>query len=213
MARQVAHEIKNPLTPMKLSVQHLSRAIKDKGFEDIEMVDRISSTLIQQIETLSNIATAFSNFAKMPQPVMSKIDLGEIILQVTSLYNESVSIEVVMNDEAYNVYADKDQMIGVFSNLLKNAVQSIPDNTRGKITVSLRRERGNIVVEIEDNGIGIPEDQYDKIFIPNFTTKSSGMGLGLALVRNIVEEAHGKVWFTSFYNLGSRFFVSLPEAG
>jgi two-component system nitrogen regulation sensor histidine kinase NtrY len=104
-------------------------------------------------------------------------------------------------------------MIGVFSNLLKNAVQSIPDNRKGNIIVSLRRESGNIVVGIEDNGIGIPEDQYDKIFIPNFTTKSSGMGLGLALVRNIVEEAHGKVWFTSEYKVGSRFYVSLPEAG
>jgi len=212
MARQVAHEIKNPLTPMKLSVQHLSRAIKDKGFDDIEMVDRITTTLIQQIETLSNIATAFSNFAKMPQPVPVKIDLKEIIQQVTSLYNESVGVDVNMSNDSYFVLADRDQMISVFSNLLKNSVQSIPDNRAGKIVVSLRHKTGSIEVEIADNGVGIPEDQWDKIFIPNFTTKSSGMGLGLAFVRNIVEEARGNVWFTSIYGQGSNFFVSLPEA-
>ncbi len=213
MARQVAHEIKNPLTPMKLSVQHLSRAIKDKGYEDMEMVDRITSMLVQQIETLSNIATAFSNFAKMPQPVPVKIDLKEIIQQVTSLYNENVKVDLYMENETYFVLADRDQMISVFSNLMKNAVQAIPDSGKGKISVSLRHRAGSIEVEIADNGVGIPEDQWDKIFIPNFTTKSSGMGLGLAFVRNIVEEANGKVWFTSKYGSGSSFFVNLPDAG
>ncbi len=116
-----------------------------------------------------------------------------------------------MEEVPFYVLADKDQLIGVFSNLMKNAVQSIPDERRGKLAISMRRDAGFIVVEISDNGIGIPEDQRDKIFTPNFTTKSSGMGLGLAFVRNIVEEASGKVWFASTYKIGSSFFVSLPE--
>ena len=213
MARQVAHEIKNPLTPMKLSVQHLHRTFKDKGYGEEELVDRITATLIQQIDTLSNIATAFSNFAKMPQPTPVKIDLRELLQQVASLYHEGIDVDVHVDDITYYVMADRDQLIGVFSNLMKNAIQSIVEGRRGKITISLRREAGFIVVEITDNGIGIPEDQRDKIFTPNFTTKSSGMGLGLAFVRNIVEEAAGKVWFTSIYSIGSSFFVSLPEAG
>ena len=213
MARQVAHEIKNPLTPMKLSVQHLHRTFKDKGYGDETLVDRITATLIQQIDTLSNIATAFSNFAKMPQPVPVKIDLRELLQQIASLYYEGIDIDVHVEEVTYFVVADRDQLIGVFSNILKNAVQSIPDDRRGKIAIYLRRAAGFIVVEITDNGIGIPEDQRDKIFTPNFTTKSSGMGLGLAFVRNIVEEASGKVWFTSFYGRGSSFYVSLPEAG
>lgn len=212
MAKQVAHEIKNPLTPMKLSVQHLQRTFKDKGYAEDSNVDRITSTLIQQIDTLSNIATAFSNFAKMPQPLPVKIDLQKLITQVVSLYKEGVDVDFQLEEITYYVLADKDQLIGVFSNLLQNAVQSIPADRKGKISISLRRESGFIVVEIADNGIGIPEDQRDKIFTPNFTTKSSGMGLGLAFVRNIVEDASGEVWFTSIYKSGSRFFVSFPEA-
>ncbi len=212
MAKQVAHEIKNPLTPMKLSVQHLQRTFKDKGYAEDSNVDRITNTLIQQIDTLSNIATAFSNFAKMPQPLPVKLDLQEIINHVVSLYKEGIDIDFHLEEIAYYVLADKDQLIGVFSNLLQNAVQSIPTDRKGKIAISLRRESGFIVVEIADNGIGIPENQRDKIFTPNFTTKSSGMGLGLAFVRNIVEDASGEVWFTSIYKSGSSFFVSFPEA-
>ena len=211
MAKQVAHEIKNPLTPMKLSVQHLNRTITNKGEMDEKMVDRISKTLIQQIDTLSNIATAFSNFAKMPQAIKVKVNLVEIINLVGSLYNESVDLKVTMSDDSYLVLADRDQLISVFSNLIKNAVQSVPDGEQGIIRISLRREAASILVEIADNGIGIPEDQRDKIFTPNFTTKSSGMGLGLAYVRNIVEEASGKIWYSSIYKKGSSFFVSFPE--
>jgi signal transduction histidine kinase len=175
------------------------------------MVDRITETLIQQIDTLSNIATAFSNFAKMPKPVPVRVDLKEVVRHVADLYNESIDIKLDAEESNYFVLADRDQLNGIFSNLLKNSVQSIPENRKGEILISLRREAGCVVTKITDNGIGIPEDQRDKIFIPNFTTKSSGMGLGLAIVRNIVEEANGKIWFTSTYGHGTSFFVSLPE--
>ena len=211
MARQVAHEIKNPLTPMKLSVQHLHRAFKEKG-TDKDLVDRITETLIQQIDTLSNIATAFSNFAQMPRPVPMKTDLKELLNQVSDLYSDGIDIQVI-GDGDFFVMADKDQMIGIFSNLLKNAVQSIPPERQGLIGVSLGHDGGSVVVEITDNGIGIPENQRDKIFIPSFTTKSSGMGLGLAIVKNIVEEASGTIWFVTDYGKGSSFFVSLPAVG
>ena len=210
MARQVAHEIKNPLTPMKLSVQHLLRAFKDKAHDEA-LVERITNTLLQQIDTLSNIATAFSSFAKMPQPVPVVLDIKEILQQVADLYNEGV--EIILHEANHkNVIADKDQLIRIFSNLLKNAVQSIPADRSGRIDIFFTQVDDRFTVEIRDNGIGIPENQRDKIFTPNFTTKSSGMGLGLAIVRNIVEEINGKIWFTSSYEKGSSFFVSLPVA-
>ena len=208
MARQVAHEIKNPLTPMKLSVQHLYRTFREEHRDDQGQVKRITNTLLQQIDTLSNIATAFSNFAQMPQPVPERIELNELLNQISSLYAEGV--EITVEGEKSYVLADKDRMNGVFTNLVKNAVQSIPPERPGRITVRLSRKPLEVIVEITDNGIGIPEDQRDKIFIPNFTTKTSGMGLGLAIVRKIVEEATGKIWFTSIYGEGSSFFVSLP---
>ncbi len=209
MARQVAHEIKNPLTPMKLSVQHLHRTLKDGT--DKAMIDRITETLITQIDSLSNIATAFSNFAKMPQAVPVKVNLKDVVSQVIDLYDESGNIKFHADDNEYFVHADRDQLTGVFSNLLKNALQAIPEDKRPDIEIHIRRQHGWITTEITDNGIGIPEDQKDKIFIPNFTTKSSGMGLGLAIARNVVEEANGKIWFTSTYGSGSTFFVSFPE--
>jgi two-component system nitrogen regulation sensor histidine kinase NtrY len=209
MARQVAHEIKNPLTPMKLSIQHLHRTLNEGT--DKELVDRITTTLIKQIDSLSNIATAFSNFAKMPLPKPSKVDVTHVLAQVINLYDDSGNIHLHSDEGGYFVLADHDQLTGVFSNLLKNALQSVPGDRRGKVDIYLRREADRIVTEITDNGTGIPEDQMDKIFTPNFTTKSSGMGLGLAIARNIVNEANGSIWFTTKYGRGSSFFVALPE--
>jgi two-component system nitrogen regulation sensor histidine kinase NtrY len=209
MARQVAHEIKNPLTPMKLSVQHLHRTLKEGT--DKDLVDRITQTLITQIDSLSNIASAFSNFAKMPLARPEKIDIANVLMHVKDLYDEAGNIQLDAAENEYFVRADRDQLIRVFSNLLKNSLQSIQPGQEPKIAMELRREGDRIMVEIRDNGIGIPEDQKDKIFIPNFTTKSSGMGLGLAIAKNIVQEANGRIWFTSIYGTGSSFFVALPE--
>lgn len=214
MAKQVAHEIKNPLTPMKLSVQHLQRAWKEKQEGREELVERVAQTLVQQIDTLANIANEFSNFAKMPQAHPERIDMKEIAGRVAELFRESyaVGIRFEAPTEGCFIMADKDQFNRVISNLLKNAVQAIPDETEGLIRIRIERRDGKVVVSVSDNGAGIPDELRSKIFVPNFTTKSGGTGLGLAMVKNIVEQAGGSVRFESETGKGTTFRIDLPEA-
>lgn len=212
MAKQVAHEIKNPLTPMKLSVQHLQRAYRD-GMHDPEMVDRIAVTLIEQIDTLSSIASAFSDFAKMPKANNQTVDLAGILDNVVHLYAENEIADVYYEKNHVTkmpVYGDKDQLIRIFSNLIKNAIQAIPEHQKGKVKVTVESFIDHYVVAVEDNGSGIPAEQYSKIFVPNFTTKTTGTGLGLAMVKNLVEGMNGEVWFESKVNKGTTFFVRIP---
>lgn len=214
MAKQVAHEIKNPLTPMKLSVQHLQRAWKEQSPGLDGIMSRVSQTLIEQIDTLSNIATEFSNFAKMPKANNEEIDLSVILKNTVALYteNESATITHYQHQNGnYQVIGDKDQLLRVFSNLLKNAIQAVPEGTQGHVHVEIKNESGWVIVTVKDNGIGISDDEATKIFTPNFTTKTGGMGLGLAMVKNIVEQAGGKVWFQSRVGEGTTFFVSFPQ--
>lgn len=215
MAKQVAHEIKNPLTPMKLSIQYLQRAWQDKSEDWEERFNRSTTTLIEQIDTLSSIATAFGDFAKMPKAKLQKLDLASILEDVISLFAENeaeVDIELINKLEGPQyITADKDQMIRVFNNLVKNAIQSIPEDRPGRVEVSLIFKGFQYIVEVKDNGTGIPEDKQDLIFVPNFTTKSTGTGLGLAMVKSIVEGVDGKVWFNTTSH-GTSFFVSLNQA-
>jgi two-component system nitrogen regulation sensor histidine kinase NtrY len=213
MAKQVAHEIKNPLTPMKLRIQHLERAWKDEAPNFDEKMKVFSESLIEQIDTLTNIANEFSNFAKMPKAQNEAMNLDQVLKATVSLFHSKESFVLSytsqMNGEA-NIHADKEQIIRVFNNLITNAIQAIPESQEGKIEVFLRREDDYAVVEVRDNGSGIPAHEQEKIFVPNFTTKSTGTGLGLAMVKNIVENAEGKVWFHSKEKIGSVFFVSFP---
>ena len=213
MAQQVAHEIKNPLTPMKLSIQHLQRAFDNKDPRAPEMAERISKTLIEQIENLSKIATEFSSFAKMPQPENEKIHLLEVVYHSANLYkeNEGVSISVktegVIRDE---IFADKSQLLRVFNNLILNSIQAIPDDRQGEIVIKAINVNDSIMISVSDNGIGIDQEKANKVFVPNFTTKSSGMGLGLAISQNIIEMAGGIIRFESIENSGTTFYVTLP---
>jgi nitrogen fixation/metabolism regulation signal transduction histidine kinase len=215
MAKQVAHEIKNPLTPMKLSVQHLSRSISQGHAVDGAQVKRLSDNLVEQIDALTEIANAFSNFARMPMAKNESVDLVSTIQNAAALFEkfERASIQVHTNgiSEAL-VKSDKEQTMRVFNNLIKNALQSIPERHAGIIKVSISQDAGAYTVSVEDNGVGIPEADYGKIFVPNFTTKSQGMGLGLAITKSIVENSAGKIWFQSAPELGSTFFVSFPVA-
>ncbi len=214
MAKQIAHEIKNPLTPMKLSIQHLQRAIKDNDPNATELADRVSKTLIEQIENLSAIATAFSSFAKMPAPVNEKFDLSELVEGVVNLFeNEEggLKIDFKIPEDPIMVFLDKNQIVSVLNNLLKNALQAVPDDQTPEIEVFIRRLPGPIAqLEVKDNGTGIPEDFQPKVFVPNFTTKNSGTGLGLAISKKIVQQAKGNIRFDTEEGAGTSFFVEFP---
>lgn len=213
MAKQVAHEIKNPLTPMKLSVQHLQRTWQDHAPDMDQKMERLTKTIIEQIDTLSSIATEFSNFAKMPKANLEKINVREILINSIALFNDSENSEIEFKNHAEEeafVFADKEQLLRVFNNLLKNAVQAIPEERKGMIRVELKKEKNQFLISVADNGKGINDDVLDKIFVPNFTTKTGGMGLGLAMVKNIIETANGRIWFETRNGNGTTFFVSLP---
>ncbi|MCF6242897.1 MAG: ATP-binding protein, partial [Bacteroidales bacterium] len=213
MAKQVAHEIKNPLTPMKLSVQFLQRSWKDKDENFEKKMEKYTQALIDQINTLSNIANEFSSFAKMPKPQNQQVNLVEKLENTVNLFshNENVSISLNLNNiTELNIIADKEQIARVFNNLIKNAIQAIPSDRPGKIKVILQHKNDKALIIIKDNGGGISDEQKDKLFIPNFTTKSTGMGLGLPMVKQIIESAGGKIWFESKLSVGTEFYVELP---
>ncbi len=213
MAKQIAHEIKNPLTPMKLNIQYLQKAWNDKTSDFPLRLERFSSTMIEQINSLSAIATAFSDFAKMPKADRVKVDLVERIQSSIEIFEstENVDFEVVLPEqEEAPALVDKKQIMIVFSNLLQNAIQSIPRDREGLITVTLKKDNDYITVAIEDNGKGIPADIQDKLFRPNFTTKSGGMGMGLAIVKNIVENSQGEIWYNTKQDEGTVFYLKLP---
>ncbi len=214
MAKQVAHEIKNPLTPMKLSVQYLEKAWKENSPGWEEKLQRFSRTLIEQIDSLSAIATAFSDFAKMPKSELQRIDLVACIHTAITTFSGSAT-PIVFSDAHENgvfVLADNKQMIRVMVNLLTNSVQAIDGDPKGRIEVSVRADAGWVRVCVTDNGPGIPEVQKSRIFVPNFSTKSEGMGLGLAMVKNIIEGHGGHIWFVSRESEGAMFCFELPQA-
>lgn len=213
MAKQVAHEIKNPLTPMKLITQHLQNSISRASQEEInQLVKRVTQTLIEQIENLSKIASEFSNFAKLPAPENEKLVLNEIVTSTHDLFRKREDMDIHLRvpiDEIY-VFADKNHVIRVLTNLIKNAIQSIPIGRRGKIEIILYSKEEKAIVRVMDNGCGIPDSMKDKVFYPNFTTKNSGTGLGLAIVRDIVDSCNGHIYFTTIENKGTEFFVEFP---
>ena len=212
MAKQVAHEIKNPLTPMKLSVQHLQ--MRWGSFTEEERSERFRNfgkNLITQIDTLSAIATEFSSFAKLPETSFSKVNINDIIKSSVDIYNGTDNVQVRFDFEgSIFVNGDKDQLIRVFNNLIKNAIQAIPEDRDGYVLLQSDFADEKVKVTIQDNGKGISKEDYSHIFVPNFTTKSSGMGLGLAMVQKIIENMGGEISFESKYGIGTTFTVVLP---
>ncbi len=212
MARQVAHEIKNPLTPMKLSIQYLQKSIDNNSPNIKEMTSGVAKTLVEQIDHLSKIAADFSQFANIGNPKSEVFDMHEMLHSLASLYMAIENLEFEWHPVPQRIilFADKTQLNRLFTNLLQNAVEACDNKEHKKIIVSEELEGGNIIVKISDNGDGIPLQVQEKIWTPNFTTKTSGTGLGLAMSRNIVEQAKGELWFETKEKEGSVFFVKLP---
>ncbi len=214
MAKQVAHEIKNPLTPMKLSIQYLQHAFKSNPENIQPLLKRVSNTLIEQIDNLAQIASEFSNFAKMPRAENQNLDFNHLVASVYDLFHDGVvddlDISLDLPEEIYTVYADKNHLIRVLNNLMKNAEQAIPLDRTGKIQISLYKTDDIVTLKVSDNGTGISDDKKDKVFVPNFTTKSSGTGLGLAISKNIIESVNGEIYFRTVVGEGTDFFVELP---
>jgi len=213
MARQVAHEIKNPLTPMKLSLQHMQRTVHggdDSRSKDI--VDRMCNTLMEQIDNLSQISNEFSNFATLPTSNNNKILLNEVVETVHDLFRkrDDMDIQMIEPIDDVIVYADKNNLIRILNNLIKNAIQAIPTDRKGEIVIQLYKDQTKGYISVKDNGTGIPKEMEHKIFKPNFTTKTSGTGLGLAIAANMVESFGGNIYFESDGYSGSTFYIEIP---
>lgn len=216
MAKQVAHEIKNPLTPMKLSLQYLQRAGKLQPDLIQTLLPKLTMTIMEQINTLDEIATSFSQFASMPNTQNITFNLVDLLHQSLEMHrhhfddnNDSFNCNIEAN--SYPIFADKNQIQRVINNLLLNAVQAIPTEKNGKINIRLFQMKNNLVrLEIEDNGEGVDIATQQRIFSPYFTTKSSGTGLGLAMCKDIIENAGGNIGFTSSQSMGACFWIEMP---
>ncbi|HRI20539.1 MAG TPA: HAMP domain-containing sensor histidine kinase [Panacibacter sp.] len=213
MAQQVAHEIKNPLTPMKLSIQYLQKAIDNNMPNVKELSGKVAATLVEQIDQLSNIASDFSQFANITNVKKEMFDLSATLSSIVQLYQADARIEIIHKKEEgnYIIEADKMQMNRLFTNLIKNAIEAYPDDKKATIIIRQLIKKSEVLISVEDRGEGIPAAMQPKIFAPNFTTKTSGTGLGLAICKGIVEKAGGQIWFQTEHGNGTIFFVSLPS--
>ena len=230
MARQVAHEIKNPLTPMKLSIQHLRRAFKREQAEAEDdssfaaLFDRITTTLIEQIEALVRIADEFSTFARLPTRVLETVDLNEVIREAVRLMNQEQTeqadsadcIDLNLHPAPLPIEADREELRRIYINLIKNALQAIPDDQTGRVEIATAGGGDNEAGDpkgyswIIDNGTGIPPDVQDKIFEPNFSTKTGGTGLGLAIAKKSIDELGGTIGYDTAEGEGTTFWLELP---
>lgn len=214
MARRIAHEVKNPLTPMKLCVQQCQRK-KENNAPDFEAYfNKTCNVLIEQIDTLAEIATSFSSFAKATQSKLERVDILKNLRQSVSLFeNNEDGVLFTLDDNGYEsayVMIDDKHSMQMFSNLFSNAIQAIPEETFGEVNVTFEKQNGFVVISIQDNGSGISEEVQEKMFIPNFTTKTSGMGLGMAIVKSVLDAAGAEITFDTELNVGTTFYIKIP---
>ena len=210
MAKQVAHEIKNPLTPMRLTVQSFEQRFDPNDPKIKDKIKEFSKSLIQQIDTMSSIASAFSSFAEMPKQKREELNVVEVVKLAVDIFNEDY-IHYFHKEDVLLAKLDKTQLIRIVTNLVKNATQAVKVIENPKIEVKVRDENGNVIISVADNGKGISEEDKNRIFEPKFTTKSSGMGLGLPMIKNIVEAYNGSISFTSEIEKGTVFIVKIPK--
>jgi nitrogen fixation/metabolism regulation signal transduction histidine kinase len=208
MAKQVAHEIKNPLTPMKLSVQQLIAAYKDKSDKFDLFFEKVTNTILNQIETLRNIATEFSNFARMPKLKVELIDFNEVINNSINLFtDEKVKISFEPLNAKTEISGDAEQLKRTIINLIRNSIQA----NAIKICLYTKEENDNLILFVEDNGNGISDENLDKIFDTNFTTKSDGMGLGLSMAKRYVKSTGGNIDILETSNAGTIIKLTFPK--
>lgn len=213
MAKQVAHEIKNPLTPMKLNLQQLQRVFDPNDPNSREKINKVANSIIEQIDALAAIANEFSHFAKMPMANETIVDLIPLIQGVVLFFEEESEADITFESsvEKCFVFIDKDLILRVLNNLIKNAIQAIPFDQKGKINIRLHINQSKVIIEIKDNGVGISEEAQSKLFVPYFTTKSNGTGLGLAMVKQIIQMHQGKISCESS-DAGTTFIIELPKS-
>jgi len=210
MAKQVAHEIKNPLTPMRLTVQSFQRKFNPNDPEISKKLDDYTKTILQQIDTMTAVAGAFSNFATMPAQQNETLNVVRIVKMALEIFNEDYIQFSALEDEII-AKLDRTQLIRVITNLVKNAIQAIPEEQENKqVFVTVFRQGDDVKIAVKDNGKGISIENQERVFEPKFTTKSSGMGLGLAIIKNIIENYDGTITFETELNVGTEFLVSFP---
>lgn len=209
IAQQVAHEIKNPLTPMKLTLQQLERNVQAGSLTD-EKTQRAITTLLGQVETLNEIASSFSGFAKMPEPVMQPLDLVATLKRVIDLHSPTGEIDFKCSEREAYTQADHQLLSRTFSNIILNAIQAEMPGRVIKIQITLSRTGDKFIVTFRDNGKGIEPQIADRIFVPHFSTKKTGSGLGLAIAKQGIEQMNGRIWFETTVGSGTTFFIELP---
>jgi len=210
MAKQVAHEIKNPLTPMRLTVQSFQRNSGVDSDEQKSKINDFCETLIQQIDTMSNVATSFSDFATLPKTQLEKTDIIDATKKAVEIFEHN-NIYFESSSESIFIKLDRDQWIRVMTNLIKNSIQAIPHDRESNIEVKISENSNSVKIVVSDNGFGVSKNNRDKIFEPKFTTKSDGMGLGLGIVKNIINSHRGKIIYKSKAKKGTDFIITLPK--
>tara|TARA_Y100001933_G_scaffold255276_1_gene298102 strand:- start:583 stop:1968 length:1386 start_codon:yes stop_codon:yes gene_type:complete len=210
MARQIAHEIKNPLTPMRLSVQHFSKTIKTNDDVALKKLNEFTSTMLQQIDTMSAVASSFSNFASLTKEFLEKFRLEEEVEKIVELYKKD-GVVLINKPKNCLVKIDKTHLTRILNNLIQNAIQSISNQDKIIVNLNIVDDKDFWCISVADNGSGISEENREKIFEPNFTTKNSGMGLGLAMVKNIVNDFNGSIKFVTEMGRGTTFFIQIPK--
>lgn len=210
MAKQVAHEVKNPLTPMRLSIQSFERNFDPDDPHNTEKIKSFSKTMIEQIDTMSAVASAFSNFAKMPKPRNEILNMVNVVQRALTVFNKEY-IHFSTTKEEIFIQFDRTQLIRVITNLIKNAIQASENQSQPQIEVNLKDTPKNALLEVKDNGEGIRKEDKIHIFEPKFTTKTAGMGLGLGIIKQIIEFYHGRIRFESTEKEGTTFYITIPK--
>lgn len=209
MAKQVAHEVKNPLTPMKLMIQNFNRKFDPEKPNIKEDVKKMTDSLVGNIDTIARVAEAFSQFARLPGRHDEVIDINAEITNILNVFNDE---QVIFNSNQPKVVMKMDRVYlsRIITNLVKNALQAKSEDRKSIVNVDVEQVRKRIKIIVEDNGKGIPKEIQSKIFEPNFTSKNSGMGLGLTMVKKMIEDYGGAIDFESEEGVGTRFIISLP---